>query len=185
MKLQTLSLIILTSFGIAAATTSNAWAQETTFTGPNGNKLVRQQNITPDNGTVNVNRTTSFNGRTTSATGSFTGTGNGSYSGEANRTNAQGNTNSYRINGQINRSDGTFQNNATITGSNGNQSTFNNTRSCNNGQCNSKRVLTYPNGQTRTYNGSATRTDSGTWTGAGSVTSRNGKERTFGIYRQR
>ena len=163
-----------------------AWADEVTrtFTGENGK-------ITTSTTTINRNRenkssdrsttTTYPNGKTTSTNSTYkynnNGNGNSTYNGTVTHTNRKGETNNYSVNGQRTRADGTVTKSGTVTGANGNQGTYNNTRTCNSGECTFNRSTTYPNGKTRQVNGMATRTDKGSYSGNATVTGRNGNTR--------
>ena len=121
------------------------------------------------------------NGKTSNTNGSHTytknGNGNSTYSGDVTRTNRNGETNNYKVDGQRTRIDGTVTKSGTVTGANGNQGTYNNTRTCNSGECTFNRNTTYPNGKTRKVNGTATLTDKGNYSGNATVTGRNGNMR--------
>lgn len=186
MQFRNLGLIVLASLGLSISFASTASAGLLTITGANGKITTVQSDRTRSNGTGNVNRTTTYpNGTTSSSTGVWTGNGNGSYTGTVDRTNRQGTTNGYQINGQYSRVNGTGSNTGTVLGPNGQQSTYNRTGSCANGQCTGTGVFTYPNGQTRTTNVAGQRTGQGQFTGTGTVTGRNGKTRSGSFVRTR
>ena len=109
--------------------------------------------------------------------------GNSNYTGTVTHTNRKGETHNHSVNGQRTRTDGTVTNSGTVTGANGNQGTYNNTRTCNSGECTFNRNTTYPNGKTRQVNGTATRTDKGSYSGNATVTGRNGNTRSGSFIR--
>ncbi len=186
MNLHILSAVTLASLGFSLAFGSVAAASEVVITGPNGQQTVTQTDRTRQGNTVNVNRTTTLpNGKTTTSTGTYTENGSGTYTGTVDRTNRQGETNMYQVNGQRSRENGTRQNSGTIVGPDGGQSTFNRTGSCVNGQCTGNSTFTYPNGQTRNGNMTGTRTAPGTGSGTLNVTGRNGQTRTRTFQRTR
>jgi hypothetical protein len=186
MKLAKLG-VILVGIGSSLLVSAIALAGETTVTGANGKSSTVNRNVSKDGGTTNVNRNTTYsNGQTSSSTSNFTSTGNGNYTGTTNRTNRQGETTNYQLNGQLLKENGTRQNTGTLTNSaNGNQTSFNNSGSCINGACTGNRITTFPNGKTRTTALTGTRMGAGTFNGTANVTGRNGKSRTGTFQRVR
>ncbi len=158
----------------------------TTLTGPDGAQATSEFEATRDGDTLSGTRTTTYpDGTTSGNTTSFTGDGEGNYSGTVTRSNRQGETNTYGIEGQRTGGDGTIENNATITGPNGQQSSFNRTRTGGEGSYTVESTFTGPNGQTRSKSGNFNRVEPGSWSGTKTVTNRRGTQRTFGIQRQR
>ena len=171
-----------------------AWAGEVTrtYTGENGKTTTSTTSTSrnPENNTVNRSTTTTYpNGKTTSTNSNYNytnnGNGNSTYSGDVVRTNRNGETNNYKVDGQRTRTDGTVTKSGTVTGANGNQGTYNNTRTCSGGECTFNRNAANANGKTRQVNGTAIRTDKGSYSGNATVTGRNGNTRTGTFTRSR
>ena len=93
--------------------------------------------------------------------------------------------NNYSADGQRTRTGGTVTKSGTVTGANGNQGTYNNTRTCNGGECSFNLNTTYPDGKIREVNGTATRTGKGSYSGNVTVTGRNGNMRSGSFTRTR
>lgn len=186
MQLRTLGLVILAGMGFNLALISPSRAGETTITGTNGKSATVQTDVNRNGNTFDVNRTTTFpGGKTTTSNGSFTTDGSGNYTGTVDRTNRKGETNTYAVEGQRDRSNGTVSNTGTIVGPNGKQSTFDRTRSCSSGLCTGSRVLTFPSGKTRTVETTGVRAGQGNYNGTGTVTRRNGNTRSFSFHHSR
>jgi hypothetical protein len=184
MQFRNLGLTVLASLGLSISFASTASAGLLTITGANGKITTVQSDRTRSNGTINSSRTVTYpNGTTSSSTGVRTIDSNGNYTGTVDRTNRQGTTNNYQINGQYTKNNGSVTNTGTLTGANGQQSTYNRTGTCVSGQCTGNSVFTYPNGQTRTTNVTGQRTGQGQFTGTGTVTGRNGKTRSGSFVR--
>jgi hypothetical protein len=185
-KFNSLGLHILQGFVVSLMAISPIWAGETTITGENG-KTTKVNTDRVNNGdTSTVNRNVTYpNNSTSNSTGNFTNNGNGSYTGTVDRTNRAGNTNTYNLDGQITKDGNTRQNTGTITGTNGKQTTFNNTGSCTNGTCTGDRNLTFQNGKTRNTSLTGQRLGRGNYTGTGTVTGRNGNSRSGSFARNR
>jgi hypothetical protein len=173
-----------------------AWAEEVTrtFTGSNGKTTTSTINRNPENKSGDRSTTTTYpNGKTTSTNSIYNyknnynnnGNGNSTYNGTVTRTNRKGETNNYSVDGQRTRTDGTVTKSGKVTGVNGNQGTYNNTRTCKSGECAFNRNATYPNGKTREVNGTTTRTDKGSYSGNATVIGRNGNTRSGTFTRTR
>jgi hypothetical protein len=186
MKTKLISLSLLQGLAFSLILISPALASDTTITGEDG-KITTVNTTRLNNGdTSTVNRTVTYPNNTTSnSTGSFTNNGNGNYTGTVDRTNPTGQINTYNLNGQITKDGNSRQNTGTITGTNGNQTTFNNSGSCNNGTCSGDRNLTFSNGKTRNTTLNGQRTGKGTYTGTATVTGRNGNTRSGTVVRNR
>lgn len=174
--------------------TSPAWAGEVTrtLTGQDGKSVTSTTSTTIDRDNNSVNRSSNnvySNGKTSSTNSNYTytnnGDGNSAYTGNVTRTNRNGEVNTATVEGQRIRTNGTVNKTGTVTGSNGNSRTFNNTRSCNVGQCGGERNTTFSNGKTRTVSGSGIRTGKGSYAGNVSVTGRNGNTRSGSFTRTR
>jgi len=153
-------------------------AGQTTVTGPNGRSTTTQtQRQKTETGGTTQRNTTYPDGSNSATSGSWNNNGNGSYSGTVDHTNRQGNTNQYQVEGQVNRGNGSYNNNATVTGPNGQQSTVNTNATYGNGQVNADRAVTYPSGKTRNTQVEGQRTGQGSYTGTVNTTGRNGKTR--------
>jgi len=161
-------------------------AGETTITGQNGGITTVQTDRSKLGNTSTVNRTVTYpNNSTSSSNASINNNVDGNYTGTVNRTNRSGQINTYDVNGQVIRNGNSRQNTGTITGTNGKQSSFNNSGSCSNGVCTGDRNLTFPNGQTRNTTLNGQRLERGTFTGTGTVTGRNGNTRSGSFVRNR
>lgn len=186
MKVRNLSLNFLQGLAVSLMLISPALASETTITGEDGKTTTVNTTRVNSGNTGTVNRTVTYpNNATSTSTGNFTNDGNGGYTGTVNRTNPTGQTNTYNLNGQITKDGNTRQNTGTITGTNGNQSTFNNSGSCSNGACSGSRNLTFSNGKTRNTTLSGQRVERSTYSGTATVTGRNGNTRTNAVTRNR
>jgi hypothetical protein len=185
-KLHSFSLNILKGLTASLMLVSPTLAGETTITGQNGGITTVQTDRSKLSNTSTVNRTVTYpNSSTSSSNGSFNNNGDGNYTGTVNRTNRSGQINTYDVNGQVVRNGNSRQNTGTITGTNGKQSTFNNSGSCSNGVCSGNRNLTFSNGQVRNTTFSGQRLDRGTYTGTATFTGRNGNTRSGAFVRRR
>jgi hypothetical protein len=182
-----LGLITLTSVCLSMAIGGNlAQAGETTITGRNGRTGMINTNVNRRNQSLDFDRTTTYpNGKTSNSIGTFTGDRNGNYTGDVTHTGVRGNSRNYFVEGKRTRNNSTVTNQATITGPNDNQSTFNSTRTCGNGSCTGDRLLTYPDGKTRQTNYNGQRVAPGEYSGNVNVTGRNGRIRSGNFYYKR
>ncbi|MEN9218541.1 MAG: hypothetical protein Q6J33_05995 [Gloeomargarita sp. DG_2_bins_126] len=128
--------------------TDGGWTVERVYTQAQSVK----RTVTPTgNGTYTTTRSTSGRqGGTTWNNGTWTTDGHGNYSGTVERTNRQGATNAYLVDGQRSRTATGRTNQATVTDANGNTRSYHRVSSCNAGVCT----------RTTDFNHAATRTGS-------------------------
>jgi hypothetical protein len=186
MQVRQFGIVALATLGLGIGFGSVAVAGETVVTGANGNSAtVETTRQRLDNGWT-MNRNTTFpNGSTSQTTGTFTGDGNGGYAGSATRTNRQGQSNTYQLEGQRSVGNGIYQNNAIVTGPAGRQTTVNSNGTYGNGQFSGDRTVTFPDSKTRTTQIQGQRTGQGTYNGSVNVTGRNGRTRNGSFQRTR
>jgi hypothetical protein len=163
-----------------------AFAGEVTITGQNGKTTTVNTETNKDGNMVTRDRTVTYpNGQTRSSTGTYTLDSNGGYDGSVTRTNRNGQTNTFDVDGQRARTGNTVTNTGTVTGTNGKTTTYNRTHTCTGGTCTGTNVRTFPDGKTRTTNVTGVREGGGSYSGTVTKTGRNGNTRTGTFHRTR
>lgn len=177
MKLLYFSLTPIV-IGLSLACSPIAHAGEVIYAGPNGGTIKSTVNRQRTGDGYNIQRNTTYpNGKTSASNGEFITDGNGGYSGFIERTNRQGETRLYQIEGQREKGNGSYSNNATITGPNGQQTTVNGSGTYANGQFSGQRDVIYPSGKMRSVAIEGQKTAPGSYSGTRRVTGVNGKTR--------
>jgi hypothetical protein len=130
--------------------TETGWTVDRLYTNPQGQTKSVNKTVTPTgDGTYTTTRSTiGPNGGTTVNNSTWTTDGNGNYTGTVERTNRQGETSPYQVNGQRSRTEAGRTNHATVTSPNGNTRSYSRVGSCNAGVCTG--TTTFNNGTTRT-----------------------------------
>jgi hypothetical protein len=145
-------------------------------TGPNGNTTSVDSTYTWENNQLEIERKYSWpGGQTSGSQSTYQGDGQGNYTGTVNTTNRRGQTNTYNVQGQRQRTGNAWSNQGTVTGPQGQQTGFQRQGSCANGQCSGQRAVNFGDGSQRQGTGEGQRTAPGTWEGSGQVTNRQGQ----------
>lgn len=150
------------------ANSSIAGENTTIVTGSQGRSVTSWRNRVWNQDQLQIDRRTEWGNGDQSYTRSlWTGQGDGNYTGAVDHTNRRGNSRSFQVNGQYDRTGQcSYSNSGAIQGNNGNTVTYNNggSRACDgSGNYTRQQSYTYPDGTIRSLEAE------GTWTGDGST----------------